>query len=163
VDEDFSDDRGLVDESQELHRGIASGTGERVDLVNTVNELGPPLGKSAPGRCVLGFVGCRGRLFSVGGSNAIGVSAIEMDQVLVGLWDMDEHPGQKLERVESGVFIDVVPGFGLVEDELGVRVIAKSREVDGRAHQIARQLVEPFDVGGIDGGAIVDAEARMPP
>jgi hypothetical protein len=53
---------------------------------------------------------------------------------------------KKLERVEWVAFIDVVPGFGLVEDELGVGVIAKAGEVDGRAHQIARQLVEPLGV-----------------
>jgi len=144
--EDFSDDQGLGDESQELHRGIASGTGERVDLVNTVDELGPPLGKSAPERCGLGFLGCSRRLFSVGGSNAIGVGAVEMNQVLVGLWDVDEHPGEKLERVESCLFIDVVSGFGLVEDELGARMVAKPGEVHGRAHEIARQLVEPLSV-----------------
>ena len=47
-----------------------------------VDELGPPLGKSAPGRCVLGIVGCSRRLFSVGGPNAIGVVTAEMDQTV---------------------------------------------------------------------------------
>jgi hypothetical protein len=82
-----------------------------------------------------------------------------MDQVLVRLGDVDEDSSQELERVETCLLVDVVSGSGLVEDELGVRMVAKSREVHGRAHQVAGELVEPFGVGGIDGGVIVDAEA----
>ena len=73
--------------------------------------------------------------------------------------NVNEHTGEELERVEIGIIVDVVSGFGLVEDELGVRMVAKSGEVHGRAHQIAGKLVEPVGVGGIDGGAVVDGEA----
>jgi hypothetical protein len=59
--------------------------------------------------------------------NAIGVSALKMEEVFVGLWDVDEHPGEKLERVESGLFIDVVPGLGLVEGE-GLSALTPIRE-----------------------------------
>jgi len=160
VSQDLLDDGVLGDERQELHRGIAFGTRQRVDLVDTVDELGPSLAQSAPWRRGGGGgFGWRGGVGAVGGSNAIGVSAIEMDQVFVGRGNMDQHARQELEGVETGLTVDVVSGFGLVEDELGVRMVAKSGEVHGRAHQVAGELVEPVGVGGIDGGAIVNAEA----
>ena len=181
--ENLSDDGGLDDEGQELHRGIASGTGQRIDLVDTVDELSPLLAQSGPGRrSVCGWLWWSLPLGAVGGANPIGVGAVEMDQVFVGLGDVNEHTGEessaygrlrrnqmlrgffegrptaKLERVETGLTVDVVSGFGLVEEELGVRMVAKSGEVHGRAHQIAGKLVEPVGVGGIDGGAIVDGK-----
>jgi hypothetical protein len=112
---------------------------------------------------------------------------LEMDPVVMGLWDMDEHTGEessafgllrghqmlrgrfeglptaKLEWVETRLLVAIVSGFGLVEDELGAWMVAKSREVHGRVHQIARELVESFGIGGIDGGAIVDAKTRVSP
>jgi hypothetical protein len=60
-----------------------------------------------------------------------------MDPVLVGLRDVNEHAGQKLEGVDDTVVVEVMSGLGLVEDELGVWMIAKPGEVHRRAHQIA--------------------------
>ncbi len=31
-----------------------------------------------------------------GGAHAVGVGPIEMNQMFVGLWDVDEHAGEKL-------------------------------------------------------------------
>jgi len=54
-------------------------------------------------------------------------------------------------------------GLGLVEDELGVWVIAKPGEVDRRAHQIAGESMEPLGVAGIDRRVVMNAEAGMAP
>ena len=50
-----------------------------------------------------GFVS-RGSVLSEVSSNAIGVGAVEMDQVLVGLGHVDEHSSQKLEGVVRNGF-----------------------------------------------------------
>ena len=60
-----------------------------------------------------------------------------MNQMLVGLWDVDEHSGEKLERVDRPAVIDIVAGFGLINEETRLRVITKSGEVDWRAVQVA--------------------------
>jgi hypothetical protein len=48
--------------------------------------------------------------------------------------------------------------FGLVEEELGVLVIANAREVHRGPHQIAGELVQTLGVLGIDGGSVVNAK-----
>jgi hypothetical protein len=72
--------------------------------------------------------------------------------MLIGFGDVDEHAGQKLERVEGGLIVDRLSSFGLVEDELGLWMIAKPGEVQvrRRAHQIAGKLVESLGVAGIE-------------
>ena len=40
-------------------------------------------------------------------SDAIGVGAEEMNQVLVGLGNVDEDSGQELERVGQGVIVEL--------------------------------------------------------
>jgi hypothetical protein len=45
--QDASDDGRGNDEGEELHFFAASRTGQRVDLVDTVNKLGPSLAQSA--------------------------------------------------------------------------------------------------------------------
>jgi hypothetical protein len=57
------------------------------------------------------------------------------------------------ERVETDLRVDVVSGFGLVEDELGVRRVAKSREIHGRAHQVAGELAAFAEASAGQGGA----------
>ena len=86
-----------------------------------------------------------------------------MDPVLVGLRDVNEHAGQELEGVDDTVVVVVMSGLGLVEDELGVWMIAKPGEVHRRAHQIAGKLVESLGVAGVDGGVVMNAEAGMAP
>ena len=58
VSQDFSNDGGLGDEGEDLHGSAAPGTGQRVDLVDAEDKLGPPLTQSAPGnhgaRCLTG-------------------------------------------------------------------------------------------------------------
>ena len=46
------------------------------------------------------------------GRARIGIpKTVEMDEVLVGLGDVDENSGQKLEWVEQGIVVELVPGF----------------------------------------------------
>jgi hypothetical protein len=73
-----------------------------VDLVDAVDKLGPSFVDGALRRGRFGFV-VGTNLFSVVFSHAIGVCAVEMDQVLVGLGDVDEHAGEELERVGQSV------------------------------------------------------------
>jgi hypothetical protein len=42
-------------------------------------------------------------------------------------------------------------------------VISEAGEVHRRPHQVAGELVKTLGVGGIDGGSVVNAEARVPP
>jgi hypothetical protein len=60
-------------------------------------------------------------------SDAIGVGAEEMNQVLVGLGHVDEDSGDKLEGVGEGVIVELVSGLGLVDEaSLGELAIAVS-------------------------------------
>ena len=100
----------------------------------------------------------------VGSSNAIGVGAVKTGEMVVWLWDMNEHSCEKLERVGEGrvelesVSVSV---FGLVEEKSGVSVESQSRKVDGSPHEIAGQLVQSLGVVGVDGGAIMDAKTEF--
>jgi hypothetical protein len=42
-------------------------------------------------------------------------------------------------------------------------VIAEAGEVHRGPHQVAGELVEPLGVAGVDGGSVMNAEARVPP
>ena len=134
--EDGSDDGGLGDESEYLHLATASIAGQRVDLVNAIDELGPSFVGGAAGRSRLLFI-VRANRFSGVLPDAIGVSAVEMDQVLVGHGDVDEDSGDKLEGVGEGVIDELVSGFRLVDEQAGAPVESQPREIDGRAHEIA--------------------------
>ena len=95
--------------------------------------------------------------------STVGVGAIEMDEMLVGLRDVDEHAGEELEWVNQGIVIEVVPGSGFIHEQAGGLVETQAGKVDGSAHEIAGELVHAFGVGGIDSGVIVHAEAKVIP
>ncbi len=61
VVEDFLDGVVVGDESDDLHLGAALGTGQGVDFIDAVDELGPALGEGAPGwcgvACIVGRIG----------------------------------------------------------------------------------------------------------
>jgi len=57
-----------------------------------------------------------------------------MNEMLVGLWDVDEHSGEKLERVDRLAVVDIVAGFGLINEETRLRMTG---QVDWRAVQVA--------------------------
>jgi hypothetical protein len=103
----------LGDESEDFHLGTASFADQRVDLVDTVDELSPSFVRSASS-------GSRRWLLlvtngvMVASSHAIGVDAIKMDEMLVGLWDMNENSGQELEWVGQSIVVEMFT-FGLVE------------------------------------------------
>ena len=86
-----------------------------------------------------------------------------MDQVLVGLGDVDEDSGEKLDGVGQSVIVELVSGLGLVDEQPGVGVESQSGQVDGRAHEIAGELVQSLGVGGVNGRSIVNRETRVSP
>ncbi len=60
-----------------------------------------------------------------------------MNPMLVGLWDVDEHSGETLERplrVDRLAVVDIVAGFGLINEETRLRMTG---QVDWRAVQLA--------------------------
>ena len=59
--------------------------------------------------------------------------------------------------------MELVSGFGLVEEPPRVSLPPESGKVDRSAQEVAGQLVQPLGVGGVDGGSIVYAETGMPP
>ena len=124
--QDASDDGGVDNEGKELHFFPASRTGQRVDLVDTVNELGPSFAQSASLRGSIldalglvygGLVGSDGL-----GTDAVGVSTVESDEMFVGLGDVDEHAGQELERIDE---LGIVSRFGLIDEKRGVEIEAQ--------------------------------------
>jgi hypothetical protein len=86
-----------------------------------------------------------------------------MDKVLAGLGDVDEDAGEKLERVDEGFIVEFMKSLGLVDEEPGIPVIAKPREVHRGPHQVAGELVESFGVGRVDDGSVVNAETGIAP
>ena len=121
VVEDSTDEFGLDDESENFHLCPTVKASQRVDFVDAVDELCPAFAQSALGSRVVGFTVPRGRsgvVPAVGCANAVGVGAVEMDQVLVRLGDVDEDAGEKLERVDEGLVVHFLSSLGLVEKEL---------------------------------------------
>ena len=108
-----------------------------------------------------GLIGCvavwKGR------ADAVGVGAIEKDEMLVGLRDVDEHASEELEWVDQSIVVEVVPVARFIHEQVGGLVEAQPRQVDGCSHEIARKLVHAFGVCGIDGGVIVHAETKVIP
>lgn len=160
--EDSSDDARLGDESEDLHLAAASVAEQRVDVVDAVDELGPSFVGGASRRSRLGFV-VGTNVFSEVLSDAIGIDAVEMDQVFVGLGDVDENACEKLEGVVQGVIVELVSWLGLVDEQARARVESQPGKVNRSPHEITRQLVQAFGVGGIDRGAVVDGEAGVSP
>jgi hypothetical protein len=120
--EDLADYFGVDNESENFHPGPAAGAIEGVDLVDPVDELGPSSAQGTPGCRLTGFT-VRLEPGEVVGPegvpNAVGVDAVEEDEVFFGLGDVDEDAGQELERVdESLVVLDGLPALGLIEQEL---------------------------------------------
>ena len=78
--------------------------------------------------------------------------------MLVGLWDVDEHSGEKLERVDRLAVVDIVAGFGLINEEPRFGMITKSRQIHWRALQVASEAMESFGVAGVNRGVFVNGE-----
>ena len=68
---------------------------------------------------------------SEGGAYAVGVGAIEMDEMLAGLRDVDEHASEEFEWVNYGIVVEVVAGSGFIHEQAGGLVEAQAGEVDG--------------------------------
>lgn len=59
-----------------------------------------------------------------------------MNQMFLGLWNVYEHPRDKLEWVDRLAVVGVVSGFGLIDEEAGFRMITKSGQIHWRALQL---------------------------
>ncbi len=81
-----------------------------------------------------------------------------MNQGFFGFWNVYEHARDKLERVDRLAVVNIVSGFGLINEEPRFRMITKSGQIHWRALQVASEAMEPFRVAGIDRGVIVNAE-----
>ncbi len=81
-----------------------------------------------------------------------------MNQVFFGLWNVYEHARDKLKRVDRLAVVNIVSGFGLINEEPRFRMITKSRQIHWRALQVASEAMESFGVAGINRGVIVNAE-----
>ncbi len=130
---------GLSNEGDDLHLFPVLPAGQGIDLVDFVDKLGPLFSQRAPRRRSIG--------------------ATKMNQMLVGLWDVDEHSGEKLERVDRRAVVAIVACFGLINEEPRFRMITKSGQVDWHAVQVASEAMESFGVAGIDRGVIVNGES----
>ena len=86
-----------------------------------------------------------------------------MNQMSLGLWNVDEHTRDKLKWVDRLAVVDIVSGFGLINKELRFRMITKSRQIHWRALQVASESMESFGVAGINRGVIVNAETKVIP
>jgi hypothetical protein len=80
VVEDLSDEFGVDDECENFHPCPASGAGQRVDLVDAIDERGPSSARPTAGSCLVGVplrLGQGGILRPAGCANAVGVGAVE--------------------------------------------------------------------------------------
>ena len=62
-----------------------------------------------------------------------------MNQMFLGLWNVYEHPRDKLEWVDRLAVVGIVSGFGLIDEEAGFRMITKSGQIHWRALQVASE------------------------
>ena len=100
---DLADDAGLGDERNDAHFAAAFFANQRVGFEHTADQVGPSSTKGfAPGGVELVVDGC-GSILSGMFSSSSGVVAVVQDGMLVGLGNVDEHPGEELRVV------DVVP------------------------------------------------------
>jgi hypothetical protein len=81
--------------------------------------------------------------------------------MLVRLGDVDEHAGDKLERVEELGFS--IFGSGLIEDEFAFCVVVKSLKRDGASNDVSAEGFESLGIGGIEVEIIIDAKAALAP
>jgi hypothetical protein len=80
---------------------------------------------------------------------------------LVRLGDVDEHPGEELERMEEFGFC--VFGSGLIADEFGLGVVVKSLKRDGASNDISAESFEGLGIRGIEVEIVVDTKAASAP
>jgi len=159
--QDLADDAGLGDERNDAHFAAAVFANQRVGFEHTTEQVGP---SSAKGFTLCGVelavVGC-GAILSGLLSSSSGIVPVVEDRMLMGLRDVDEHPGEEVERVEElglSVF-----GSGLIENVVALFVVMEPLKGDGAANDIAAESFESLGVGGIEVDIIVDAKAASAP
>src|SRR3972149_2077927 len=97
--QDLADDAGLGDERNDAHFAAAVFANQRVGFEHTADPVGPSSAKGFA-LCGVELVG-GGSFFSGMFSCSSGVVAVVQDGMLIGLGNVDEHPGEELERVEE--------------------------------------------------------------
>ena len=65
-----------------------------------------------------------------------------MDQVFFGLWNVYEHARDKLERVDRLAVVNIVSGFGLINEEPRFRMITKSGQIHWGALRLELAFIE---------------------
>ena len=99
--QDLADDAGLGDERNDAHCAAAFFANQRVGFEHPADQVGPSSTKGFTlGGVERVVVGC-GSFLSGMLSSSSGVVAVVQDGMLVGLGDVDEHPGEELERPYS--------------------------------------------------------------
>ena len=99
--QDLADDAGLGDERNDAHCAAAFFANQRGGFEHPADQVGPSSTKGFTlGGVELVVVGC-GSFLSGMFSSSSGVVAVVQDGMLVGLGNVDEHPGEELERPYS--------------------------------------------------------------
>jgi len=116
------------DERDDPHFPTALRTHQRVHLVDTLDELCPAPAESSGFGAVIPVGSSRGNMLAVARRNTDGgfvvppalaprdvrVRPVIPDEVTPGLWDVHDHAGQKLGRVEGLGRIARLPGTAVV-------------------------------------------------
>ena len=98
---DLPDDAGLGDEGNDAHFAAAFFADQRVGFEHTADQVGPSSAKSFPLGGVELVVVSSGWFLSGVFFGSPSVVAVVQDGMLLGLGNVDEHPGDEVERVEE--------------------------------------------------------------
>jgi len=110
--QNLADDAGLGDEGNDAQFAAAILTNQRVGFEHTADQVGPSSSKVfALGGVEFVVVSC-GSILSGMFSCSSGVVAVVQDGMLVGLGNVNEHPGEKLRsssgsRISAFLFFDL--------------------------------------------------------
>ncbi len=90
VFQDFLDGCGLGDEGKDLHLGPTAPTGQWVDFIDAVDELGPALGEGAPGWRGVGCIVGRSAIPCPVGGATLRANMLETLRPLKLVWKAEE-------------------------------------------------------------------------
>ena len=99
--QDLPDHAGLGDERHDAHFAAAVFANQRVGFEHTADQVGPSSAKGfSLGGVELVVVSC-GSFLSGMFCSSSGVLTVVQDRMLFRLGNVNEHPGEKFERVEE--------------------------------------------------------------
>jgi hypothetical protein len=174
VAQESVDDRGIEDEGDDLHRGAAARTAERVDLEDALQEFGPALTVDPQRRPVgHGVTGSSGDLLgrprvaqdagaAPAGAPTHRVGTVVTHEDLVGVGDMRQQAGEELEGGEVvGAGGRPVALVGGESDGVLVGQVLQPLERDGGARGVAGELEDALGIVGFEPDGMVDVEAGV--